>query len=174
VTRAGLIAVFQESAIFMSLRATYLRTVATPMTWGYRGKFLFSLPLPDHSKVCVGWPLGDTCSLSPPVLREKCGSECYLELFFFSSMVSSYLVHHGYCSTATAFARMTETPIQEEQASIKNRQSKVNFSLLMPFTCPWLCSSFLVSLSRVQPHHICTILETNLLAPVPAPILHSR
>lgn len=40
------------------------------------------------------------------------------------NMVSSYLVHHGYCSTATAFARMTETPIQEEQASIKNRQKK--------------------------------------------------
>uniref|UniRef100_A0A8C0L172 RAN binding protein 10 n=1 Tax=Canis lupus dingo TaxID=286419 RepID=A0A8C0L172_CANLU len=38
------------------------------------------------------------------------------------NMVSSYLVHHGYCATATAFARMTETPIQEEQASIKNRQ----------------------------------------------------
>lgn len=45
-------------------------------------------------------------------------------LFFFSSMVSSYLVHHGYCSTATAFARVTDTMIQEEQTSIKNRQSK--------------------------------------------------
>ncbi|KAF4802404.1 Ran-binding protein 10 [Turdus rufiventris] len=40
-----------------------------------------------------------------------------------SSMVSSYLVHHGYCSTATAFARVTDTTIQEEQTSIKNRQS---------------------------------------------------
>lgn len=39
-------------------------------------------------------------------------------------MVSSYLVHHGYCSTATAFARVTDTTIQEEQTSIKNRQSK--------------------------------------------------
>jgi len=39
-------------------------------------------------------------------------------------MVSSYLVHHGYCSTATAFARVTDTAIQEEQTSIKNRQSK--------------------------------------------------
>ncbi|XP_023564071.1 ran-binding protein 10-like isoform X1 [Octodon degus] len=38
------------------------------------------------------------------------------------NMVSSYLVHHEYCATATAFARMTETPIQEEQTSIKNRQ----------------------------------------------------
>ncbi|MED6293883.1 Ran-binding protein 10, partial [Characodon lateralis] len=37
-------------------------------------------------------------------------------------MVSSYLVHHGYCATATAFARATETTIQEDQMSIKNRQ----------------------------------------------------
>lgn len=56
--------------------------------------------------------------------------------FYFFSMVSSYLVHHGYCATATAFARMTETTIQEEQASIKNRQSKVNFSLPMPLCLP--------------------------------------
>lgn len=56
--------------------------------------------------------------------------------FYFFSMVSSYLVHHGYCATATAFARMTETTIQEEQASIKNRQSKVNFSLPMPLYLP--------------------------------------
>ncbi|XP_015242695.1 PREDICTED: ran-binding protein 10-like, partial [Cyprinodon variegatus] len=38
------------------------------------------------------------------------------------NMVSSYLVHHGYCATATAFARATETTIQEDQLSIKNRQ----------------------------------------------------
>uniref|UniRef100_H2SM08 RAN binding protein 10 n=1 Tax=Takifugu rubripes TaxID=31033 RepID=H2SM08_TAKRU len=38
------------------------------------------------------------------------------------NMVSSYLVHHGYCATATAFARATETKIQEDQTSIKNRQ----------------------------------------------------
>ncbi|XP_013867655.1 ran-binding protein 10 [Austrofundulus limnaeus] len=38
------------------------------------------------------------------------------------NMVSSYLVHHGYCATATAFARATETDIQEDQSSIKNRQ----------------------------------------------------
>lgn len=44
--------------------------------------------------------------------------------FLFSSMVSSYLVHHGYCATATAFARATETMIQEDQSSIKNRQSE--------------------------------------------------
>ncbi|KAK1161904.1 ran-binding protein 10-like [Acipenser oxyrinchus oxyrinchus] len=38
------------------------------------------------------------------------------------NMVSSYLVHHGYCATAISFARATETTIQEEQTSIKNRQ----------------------------------------------------
>uniref|UniRef100_A0A4W3K3L9 RAN binding protein 10 n=1 Tax=Callorhinchus milii TaxID=7868 RepID=A0A4W3K3L9_CALMI len=38
------------------------------------------------------------------------------------NMVSSYLVHHGYCATATAFARATGQSIQEEQSSIKNRQ----------------------------------------------------
>uniref|UniRef100_A0A8C2JMG0 RAN binding protein 10 n=1 Tax=Cyprinus carpio TaxID=7962 RepID=A0A8C2JMG0_CYPCA len=39
------------------------------------------------------------------------------------NMVSSYLVHHGYCATAMAFASATETMIQEDQTSIKNRQS---------------------------------------------------
>lgn len=72
------------------------------------------------------WPVPLQLSMRNVVLG------CYLKLFlflflFFFSMVSSYLVHHGYCATATAFARMTETTIQEEQASIKNRQSKVNF-----------------------------------------------
>ncbi|XP_078544114.1 ran-binding protein 9 isoform X1 [Lissotriton helveticus] len=37
-------------------------------------------------------------------------------------MVSSYLVHHGYCATAEAFARSTDQTVQEELASIKNRQ----------------------------------------------------
>lgn len=39
-------------------------------------------------------------------------------------MVSSYLVHHGYCATAEAFARSTDQTVLEELASIKNRQSK--------------------------------------------------
>ncbi|KAM6350563.1 ran-binding protein 9 isoform 2-T2 [Podargus strigoides] len=37
-------------------------------------------------------------------------------------MVSSYLVHHGYCATAEAFARSTDQTVVEELASIKNRQ----------------------------------------------------
>ncbi|XP_033916858.1 ran-binding protein 9 isoform X2 [Melopsittacus undulatus] len=37
-------------------------------------------------------------------------------------MVSSYLVHHGYCATTEAFARSTDQTVLEELASIKNRQ----------------------------------------------------
>ncbi|CAB3250976.1 unnamed protein product [Arctia plantaginis] len=37
-------------------------------------------------------------------------------------MVSTYLVHHGYCSTAQAFSRATGQMIEEDIASIRNRQ----------------------------------------------------
>jgi len=37
-------------------------------------------------------------------------------------LVSSYLTHHGYCSTAESFARSTGDTIEEEIASIQNRQ----------------------------------------------------
>ncbi|PVD20735.1 hypothetical protein C0Q70_18896 [Pomacea canaliculata] len=37
-------------------------------------------------------------------------------------IVSTYLVHHGYCSTAEAFARATTQQITEDISSIKNRQ----------------------------------------------------
>ncbi|XP_026473235.1 ran-binding protein 9 isoform X3 [Ctenocephalides felis] len=37
-------------------------------------------------------------------------------------MVSSYLVHHGYCSTAEAFAQSTGQAFDEEVTSIKTRQ----------------------------------------------------
>lgn len=39
-------------------------------------------------------------------------------------MIATYLVHHGYCATAEAFARSTGQEFGEEVASIKNRQSK--------------------------------------------------
>lgn len=39
-------------------------------------------------------------------------------------MVASYLVHHSYCATAEAFAKSTDQAVQEELASIKNRQSE--------------------------------------------------
>lgn len=38
------------------------------------------------------------------------------------SIVSTYLVHHGYCATAEAFAKSTGQKIDEEITSIKNRQ----------------------------------------------------
>ncbi|CAH0549996.1 unnamed protein product [Brassicogethes aeneus] len=37
-------------------------------------------------------------------------------------MVSTYLIHHGYCNTAEAFAQITDQPFQEDVLSIKNRQ----------------------------------------------------
>lgn len=70
-------------------------------------------------------------SLSRQGVNEKCEVlRSTLRVSF--SMTLSYLVHHGYCATATAFARMTETLIQEEQASIKNRQSKIDSPLPLP------------------------------------------
>ena len=38
-------------------------------------------------------------------------------------IVSTYLVHHGYCATAEAFAKSTGQSFEEEVSSIKNRQS---------------------------------------------------
>lgn len=45
-------------------------------------------------------------------------------------MVSSYLVHQGYCSTALAFSRATGQPIDEDIASIKNRQSERSLRII--------------------------------------------
>lgn len=42
-------------------------------------------------------------------------------------MVSTYLVHQGFCATAEAFISQTDQSFVEELASIKNRQS--NFKL---------------------------------------------
>jgi len=42
-------------------------------------------------------------------------------------MVSSYLVHHGYSSTAETFAKITGQTYREELSSIKNRQSNIFF-----------------------------------------------
>lgn len=47
-------------------------------------------------------------------------------------IVSTYLVHHGYCATAEAFAKSTGQSFTEEMASIKNRQSKsIMYTTLM-------------------------------------------
>ena len=37
-------------------------------------------------------------------------------------LVLSYLVHHGYCRTAQVFADSTGQRLEEDRASIKNRQ----------------------------------------------------
>ncbi|XP_030759134.1 ran-binding protein 9 isoform X2 [Sitophilus oryzae] len=39
-----------------------------------------------------------------------------------NKMVSTYLIHHGYCNTAEAFAQITNQPFTEDILSIKNRQ----------------------------------------------------
>ncbi|XP_055626238.1 ran-binding protein 9 [Toxorhynchites rutilus septentrionalis] len=44
-------------------------------------------------------------------------------------MVSSYLVHHGYSSSAETFARSTGQTMQEDIASIKNRQKIIKLVL---------------------------------------------
>lgn len=38
-------------------------------------------------------------------------------------MVSTYLVHQGFCATAEAFISQTDQSFEEEITSIKNRQS---------------------------------------------------
>uniref|UniRef100_A0A182HPC6 Ran-binding protein 9 n=1 Tax=Anopheles arabiensis TaxID=7173 RepID=A0A182HPC6_ANOAR len=44
-------------------------------------------------------------------------------------MVSSYLVHHGYSSTAETFARSAGQTLQEDMTSIKNRQKIIKLVL---------------------------------------------
>uniref|UniRef100_A0A182QSV9 Ran-binding protein 9 n=1 Tax=Anopheles farauti TaxID=69004 RepID=A0A182QSV9_9DIPT len=44
-------------------------------------------------------------------------------------MVSSYLVHHGYSSTAETFAKTTGQGLQEDMTSIKNRQKIIKLVL---------------------------------------------
>lgn len=57
-------------------------------------------------------------------------------------MIATYLVHHGYCSTAEAFARSTGQEFGEEVASIKNRQSiefRMTYSLFTnQYSFVWL------------------------------------
>lgn len=57
-------------------------------------------------------------------------------------MVSTYLVHHGYCATAEAFANSTGQGFEEDLNSIKNRQSKKLISLFFFFFFSFSSSSF--------------------------------
>ena len=47
-----------------------------------------------------------------------------INFYLIFRVISTYLVHHGYCQTAEAFARSTGQSFTEEIASMKNRQSK--------------------------------------------------
>lgn len=45
-------------------------------------------------------------------------------------LISTYLVHHGYSSTAEAFAKSVGHVFEEELASIRNRQSLYSSPIL--------------------------------------------
>ena len=53
---------------------------------------------------------------------KTCMSLISHSIFYIIRIVSTYLVHHGYCATAEAFAKSTGQSFTEELASIKNRQ----------------------------------------------------
>lgn len=81
----------------------------------------------------------------------------YMMVGNFRRMVSTYLVHHGYCNTAEAFAHITDQPFTEDLTSIKNRQSKywgrqirwrVNVSGRSPSNLVFTCYSFGVETDR--------------------------
>ena len=40
-------------------------------------------------------------------------------------MVLDYMIHYGYCSSAQVFADTTDQQVDEEMASIRNRQSEL-------------------------------------------------
>lgn len=60
-------------------------------------------------------------NLHKSVTHTHTQTHCY---FPFSRLVLGYLVHHGYTSTAIAFANNTGQELEESQESMTNRQSK--------------------------------------------------
>ena len=62
----------------------------------------------------------------PVSYEASCPSSSFIPCVFSAHdrIVSTYLVHHGYCATAESFARNTGQAFEEELASIKNRQSE--------------------------------------------------
>ena len=56
-----------------------------------------------------------------------------LMIFSIDRIMSTYLVHHGYCATAEAFAKSTGQCFTEELASMKNRQSKLSTSYITDY-----------------------------------------
>lgn len=53
-------------------------------------------------------------------------------------IVSTYLVHQGFCATAESFAHSTGQSFEEELVSIKNRQRESSWGLLIPHDSPSL------------------------------------
>ena len=60
--------------------------------------------------------------------------------------MSTYLTHHGYCSTAESFVRTTGETFDEELVSIRNRQSKSVIAgevfVLMVCVCDVCCQDY--------------------------------
>ena len=57
------------------------------------------------------------------------------------NLVLGYLVHHGYCDTAAAFAKTTSQTLEEDWVSISNRQSQY-------FVCHGRCCNVVCLPSR--------------------------
>jgi len=68
---------------------------------------------------------------------------------FVCRMVMSYLVHHGYCSTAEAFAKTCGQIVAEDLVSMQNRQSKFNIHKFRIQVL--LASSFAIPLFVIVP-----------------------
>ncbi|KAH9502660.1 Ran-binding protein 9 [Bulinus truncatus] len=79
------------------------------------GQFPFVFDIEDYKKE---WRLKTKLTIERfPVSDRKGEFQAALH-----KIVSTYLVHHGYCSAAEAFSKSTDQPIVENIESIKNRQ----------------------------------------------------
>lgn len=81
--------------------------------------------IPFHCQMikAIGqWSCKSVCALLSLALHRVSLSLCIFR------MVSSYLVHHGYSSTAEKFSEITGQSFTEPIASIKTRQSKLKTS----------------------------------------------
>ena len=60
-------------------------------------------------------------------------------LTYADRMVQTYLVHHGYCATAEAFASSTGISFDKDLDSIKSRQSECREMRLVKYLLPTFC-----------------------------------
>lgn len=82
---------------------------------------IYDTPLPDRQ---CDWTV--TIHKSVEIVEIFYFIISYSVFFVFLRLISTYLVHHGYTSTAESFARTTNQDFLEDVSSIKNRQSKEN------------------------------------------------